>query len=123
MPKFLALTHLLVRRSTVSVCLHQWSKNPEPLPGDHSRVGMRDLAAGRSKHNTMPTLAQSAPRHPCLGRVEIMVRKWDEDSRHGEFHTMTRYCNDPASTNTPKIACYGPHDSTLKRAATFTING
>ena len=32
----------------------------------------RPGAVRRGKHNTMPPLAQSAPRHPCLGWVKVM---------------------------------------------------
>ena len=85
MSEFLAFAHLLVRRLAVPVCLHQWSKNPKPLSGDHSRVGMGDLAVGRRKDNTMSPLAQSVPRHPSLGWIKVLVGDRNENVGHVKF--------------------------------------
>ena len=84
MSEFLAFAHLLVCRLAVPICLHQWSKDPKPLSGDHSRVGTGDLAVGRSKGNTMAPLAQSAPRHSGLGWVKVLVGDRNENVCHVE---------------------------------------
>gem|GEM_PF-5037010 len=82
---------------------------------------MRPGAVRRGKHNTMPPLAQSALRHPCLGWVKVMVRKWDENSRHGEFRTMrSSEFDEPRSAEicrqlSSSPTCYGKDGASNQR--------
>jgi hypothetical protein len=69
----------------VAVRLHQRRKNPEPFAGDHSRVGTRDCALGRSEYDAMASLPQHSPRNPNFGRIEIVLRERDENGRHAGF--------------------------------------
>jgi len=81
-PEFVAFPHLCVCRLAVAVGSHQRCQNPKPLPGDHSRIGLRDSALGCGESHAVTSLAQGAPRNPGFSWIKVVVGQGNQDGGH-----------------------------------------
>ncbi len=71
--KFRALRHLIISAAANVIGLQQAREDAKPLAGHHFRIGVSRPAVRRGEDDAMPTVAQHAPRHAGLRRIEVVL--------------------------------------------------